>query len=171
MLCAGPGLSETTPHKVIFHPATGFCVLRKSLLEPLKLGPCTESEAWKYTPQNILSLKATYFCIQAVDVGKPAKLSIVCSGSNSKWDIVSESKMHLSSNTSNGASVCLDVDSNNIIVTSSCKCFGRDNTCDPSSQWFKLVESTRSTSTTRTFDLLNSILDLPRKGLGSFLSL
>ncbi|XP_030449583.1 glycosyl hydrolase 5 family protein-like [Syzygium oleosum] len=166
----GPGLSETTPHKVIFHPATGLCVLRKSLLEPLKLGPCTESEAWKYTPQKILSLKATYFCIQAVDVGKSAKLSIICSGSNSKWDIVSESKMHLSSNTSNGASVCLDVDSNNIIVTSSCKCFGRDNTCDPSSQWFKLVESTRSLSTTRTFDLLNSILDLPRKGLGSFLS-
>ncbi|KAI3433148.1 Mannan endo-1 [Psidium guajava] len=166
----GPGLSETTPHKVIFHPATGLCVLRKSLLEPLKLGPCTESEAWKYTPQKILSLKATYFCIQAVEAGKPAKLGITCSGPNSKWDIVSESKMHLSSNTSNGASVCLDVDSNNNIVTSSCKCFSTDNACDPSSQWFKLVESTRSLSATRTFDLLDSILDLPRKGLVSFLS-
>ncbi|KAF8040739.1 hypothetical protein BT93_B2845 [Corymbia citriodora subsp. variegata] len=166
----GPGLSETTPHKVIFHPATGLCVLRKSLLEPVKLGPCTESEAWNYTPQKVLSLKATYFCIQAVEVGKPAKLSIICTGSNSKWNIISESKMHLSSKTSNGASVCLDVDSNNTIVTSSCKCLSGDNTCDPSSQWFKLVESTRSLRATRTFDLLNSILDLPRKGLGIFLS-
>ncbi|XP_030542067.1 glycosyl hydrolase 5 family protein-like [Rhodamnia argentea] len=166
----GPGLSETAPHKVIFHPATGLCVLRKSLLEPLKLGPCTESEAWNYTPQKILSLKATYFCIQAVEVGKPAKLGITCAGSNSRWDIVSESKMHLSSNTSNGASVCLDVDSNNTIVTSSCKCFSGDNACDPSSQWFKLVESTRSLTATRAFNLLDSILDLPRKGLVSFLS-
>lgn len=166
----GPGLSETTPHKVIFHPATGLCVLRKSLLEPMKLGPCTESEAWNYTPQKVLSLKATYFCIQAVEVGKPAKLGIICTGSNSKWDIISESKMHLSSNTSNGASVCLDVDSDNTIVTSSCKCLSRDSKCDPSSQWFKLVESTRRLSATRTFDLLNSILDLPRKGLVGFLS-
>ena len=69
-MCAGPGVSETHPYKVIFHPLTGLCVLRKTLLGPLKLGPCTESEAWKYRPQNNLRLRGTCFCLQANDFGK-----------------------------------------------------------------------------------------------------
>ncbi|XP_065873829.1 glycosyl hydrolase 5 family protein-like [Euphorbia lathyris] len=159
----GPGLSETNPHKVIFHPATGLCVLRKSLLDPLSLGPCSDSDAWKYTPQKTLTLKGTYFCLQADDLGKPAKLGIICTDSNSKWDIISDSRMHLSSKISNGTNVCLDVDSDNTIFVNTCKCMNKDSTCDPESQWFKLVNSTRSSTVTKPYLRINSIFNFPAK--------
>ncbi|XVF02596.1 hypothetical protein REPUB_Repub04eG0188200 [Reevesia pubescens] len=158
----GPGLSETKLHKVIFHPSTGLCVLRKSLLDPLRLGPCSDSEAWSYSHQTLV-VKGTYFCLQADESGTLAKLGIICSESNSKWEMIADSKMHLSSKLRNGTSICLDVDSNNNIVTNSCKCLSKDNTCDPGSQWFKLVDSTRSTSAGKSSLHLNSILDLPGK--------
>ena len=94
-VCAGPGISEGKPHKVIFHPSTGLCVQRRSTSEPLTLGSCSEAEGWNYTPQKILTIKGTYFCLQAINIGKPAKLGIICTGPNSKWDITSDSKMHL----------------------------------------------------------------------------
>ncbi|KAA8533232.1 hypothetical protein F0562_033235 [Nyssa sinensis] len=104
----GPGLSETRLHKIIFHPSTGLCVQRKSFLEPLKLGPCTEFAAWGYTQRKTLTVKGTYFCLLADGLGKPAKLGIDCTGSNSVWEIISESKMHLSSELDDGTTVCLD---------------------------------------------------------------
>lgn len=157
----GPGLSDANPHKVIFHSATGLCVLRKSLMEPLRLGSCTDSEAWRYTPQKTLSIKGTYFCLQADDLGKPAKLGVICTDSSSKWDIISDSNMHLSSKIANGTTACLDVDFNNNIVVNTCKCLSRDNTCDPGSQWFKLVNSTRSsTMGAKPSSLMSSIFDL-----------
>ncbi|XP_022776201.1 uncharacterized protein LOC111317932 [Durio zibethinus] len=159
----GPGLSETKLHKVIFHPSTGLCVLRKSLLDPLRLGSCTDSEAWRYLPQKTLLVMGTYFCLQADESGTLAKLGIICSESNSKWEMIADSKMHLSSKLRNGTSVCLDVDLDNTIVTNSCKCLNEDNTCDPRSQWFKLVDSTRSRSGGKASLNFDSILDLPGK--------
>ncbi|XP_031387460.1 glycosyl hydrolase 5 family protein-like [Punica granatum] len=141
----GPGISDSNMHKIIFHPMTGQCVVRKSLLDPLTLGPCTDSEAWHYSPAKALTIKGTYFCLQAQELGKPAKLGIICADSNSRWDPISDSKMHLSSKAEDGSSVCLDVDPDtNILVTNECKCLSRDKWCDPASQWFKLVDSTRS---------------------------
>ncbi|KAF5741116.1 hypothetical protein HS088_TW10G00111 [Tripterygium wilfordii] len=84
----GPVVSESELHKVIFHPLTGLCVQRNSFLEPLKLGPCSESEAWTYSTQKILSVKGTYSCLQADDCDKPAKMGLICSGSSSRWDII-----------------------------------------------------------------------------------
>ncbi|KAK4264971.1 hypothetical protein QN277_026082 [Acacia crassicarpa] len=149
----GPGISEGRPYKVIFHPLTGLCVQRKSLLDPLTLGSCSQAEGWNHTPQKILTVKGTYFCLQANDLGMPAKLGVICSGPNSKWDIISESKMHLSSKLTDGSSVCLDVDSNNNLVTNTCKCLNRDPSCDPSSQWFKLVNTTRTSVSTQSLSL------------------
>lgn len=143
---AGPGLSNVRPHQIIFHPATGLCIVRKSIVKPLQLGSCTESDEWTYTPQKMLAVKGTYFCLQADGVGKPAKLGIICSGSNSKWEMISDSKMHLSSKLLDGTTVCLDVDSGNNVVTNLCSCLNVDRTCDPGSQWFKIVNSTRSSS-------------------------
>ncbi|KAE8687962.1 Cytochrome P450 86A2 [Hibiscus syriacus] len=50
----GPGLSEAKLHKVIFHPLTGLYVTKKSLLEPLHLGPCTDSDPWSYSPHKLV---------------------------------------------------------------------------------------------------------------------
>lgn len=159
-LCTGPGIIEGNPHKLIFHPLTGLCVRRKSFLEPLTLGPCSSFDGWNYSPQKTLSIKGTNFCMQAVNEGKPATLSIMCSGPNSKWDMISDSKLHISSKIGNGSNVCLDVDDNNTIVTNACKCLNRDHSCDPGSQWFKLIDSgRRSISTTSTLSMSN-LLDL-----------
>ncbi|RVW50644.1 Thylakoid lumenal protein TL20.3, chloroplastic [Vitis vinifera] len=142
----GPDAPHARPYKMVLHPSTGLCVLRGSLSEPLKLGPCTESEAWGYTPQKILIIKGTYLCLQAVGLGKPAKLSVICSNPGSNWESISDSKMYLSTKLGNGTTVCLDVDSSDDIVTNSCKCLSRDDMCDPGSQWFKIANSTDITS-------------------------
>ncbi|CAL5421240.1 unnamed protein product [Camellia sinensis] len=163
-----PAQQGAKQHKVIFHPLTGQCIHRKSLLEPLKLGPCTDSEAWSYnTQQKTLTIKGTYFCLQAEGLNKPAKLGVICSDSTSKWEPISDSKMHLSSKlATDGAAVCLDVDpSSNIIVTNNCKCLNRDNMCDPGSQWFKIVNSTRSSSVTTPFVGFNSVFDFLRNNM------
>ncbi|RVW71967.1 hypothetical protein CK203_052528 [Vitis vinifera] len=138
----GPDVSRVRPHKIILHPPTGLCILWESWTEPLKLGPCTKSDAWGYTPQKLLIVKGSYFCLQAVELGKPAKLSIICTKPGSNWDIISDSKMYLSTKLGDSTTVCLDVDSSSTIVTDACKCLGRDDTCDPGSQWFKVVDST-----------------------------
>ncbi|KAL6547428.1 hypothetical protein OROMI_023149 [Orobanche minor] len=140
----GPGYTEAHLHKLLFHPMTGLCVKTESFFEPLVLGPCSEAEAWKYnTPQETLTIKGTYFCLQADDIGQPAILSYFCSGNDSQWEAISDSKMHLSSKLEDGTSVCLDIDSDNNIVTNNCKCLDRDSKCDPASQWFKIINSTR----------------------------
>ncbi|RVW71958.1 hypothetical protein CK203_052532 [Vitis vinifera] len=78
-------------------------------------------------------------------LGKPAKLSIICTKPGSNWENISDSKMYLSTKLGDGTRVCLDVDSSSTIVTDACKCLGRGDMCDPGSQWFKVVDSTNIT--------------------------
>ncbi|KAK4376950.1 hypothetical protein RND71_003246 [Anisodus tanguticus] len=167
----GPGYTDTRPHRVIFHPMTGLCVQRTSLLQPLELGPCSEASAWGYAPAKTLTVIGTYFCLQADKLGQPAKLSMKCSDDSSKWDTISDSKMHLSSKLHNATSVCLDVDPNNVIVTQTCKCLStNDTTCDPGSQWFKIIHSTRATKTTKSFLQIKPIIHfLARNFFGSYI--
>ncbi|KAK8683018.1 hypothetical protein V6N13_039093 [Hibiscus sabdariffa] len=141
-----PGLSEAKPHKVIYHPLTGLCITRKSLAHPLRLGPCTDSYPWSYTPHKTLLVQGTQFCLQTDASGTSVKLGIFCTGSNSKWEMISDSKMHLSAKLRDGKSICLDVVSDNTIIANRCKCISKDKTRDPWSQWFKLVDSTRSST-------------------------
>ncbi|KAK4485734.1 hypothetical protein RD792_008380 [Penstemon davidsonii] len=165
----GPGSSEARPHAILFHPMTGLCVKRMSFLEPLVLGPCSEAEAWDYTPQKTLTIKGTYFCLQADKLGQPTKFGIICSKANSKWEVISDSKMHLSSKLENGSTICLDIDSDKNIVTNNCKCLNRDSKCDPGSQWFKIIESTRRRTEKRSFPEIKSIVKIIAKDfLGSF---
>ncbi|XP_042499879.1 glycosyl hydrolase 5 family protein-like [Macadamia integrifolia] len=152
----GPGVSNVRPYKIMIHPSTGLCVHRKSLTEPLRLGSCAETEAWSYTPQMSLELKGTHFCLQAEGMGKPAMLGTSCTTATTKWETISDSKMHFSSKLSNGTTVCLDIDSNNFLVTNPCKCLSIDHKCDPGSQWFKIVNSTRTMSSSSS-----DILRLP----------
>ncbi|XP_077224901.1 uncharacterized protein LOC143858150 [Tasmannia lanceolata] len=142
-LQVGPAFSQNSrPFQQIFHPPTGLCVLRETYDKPLKLGPCAQSERWSYTPQKILTIKGTYFCLQAVDSSKPAKLGITCTDPGSKWDRISDSKNHLMTTLANGNSVCLDVDSTNTIITNSCKCQSGNRVCDSATQWFEIVTTT-----------------------------
>ncbi|XP_062110480.1 glycosyl hydrolase 5 family protein-like [Humulus lupulus] len=141
----GPGLSTSRSHKVIFHPATGDCVVRKSQSGPLALGPCSSSDAWHYSHyENTLTIRGTPFCLRAQEVGKPAQLSKDCTAVDSKWKPISDSNLQLSTTTGKNDTVCLDVDSSaNEVVVNACYCVSEDSWCDPSRQWFKLVYSTR----------------------------
>lgn len=160
----GPGPSKERVHKIIFHPLTGLCIIRKSLVDPLELGPCSKSEAWNYTPQKALTIKGTYFCLQADGLGKPAKLSIICTDPNSKWESISDSRMHLSSKLANGTSVCLDADPDNAIVVNKCKCLSRDSGCEPESQWFQIVNTTRSLGSKKAVQPMNLNPELSLEG-------
>ncbi|XP_042057195.1 glycosyl hydrolase 5 family protein-like isoform X2 [Salvia splendens] len=166
----GPGYSEARLHQVIFHPMTGLCVKRLSLVDPLALGPCSEAEAWTYTPQKTLTIKGTYFCLQADKLGKPAKLGVICSYASSKWEAISDSKMHLSSKLQDGSDVCLDIDSDNNIVTNNCKCLDKNSRCDPGSQWFKIIDSTRC-GADNSLPEISSIVKLISKNLLASFSL
>ncbi|XP_057776822.1 glycosyl hydrolase 5 family protein-like [Salvia miltiorrhiza] len=166
----GPGYSETRSHKVIFHPMTGLCVKRLSLVEPLVLGPCSEAEAWTYSPQKTLTIRGTYFCLQADKLGHPAKLGVICSSASSKWEAISDSKMHLSSKLKDGTDVCLDIDSDSNIVTNNCKCLDKNSKCDPGSQWFKIIDSTRY-GADNSFLEISSIVKLISKNLLASFSL
>lgn len=142
----GPGLSDLQPYKVLFHPATGLCVAKKSLLEPLHLGHCDELQGWDYTEQHTLLLQGTTICLKATGEGEKVKFGIFCSDSASNWELKSDSKMHLSTKlAANSSSIlCLDVDSDgSTIVTSTCRCLGKDQTCDPENQWFRIIDSSR----------------------------
>ncbi|RRT43981.1 hypothetical protein B296_00056064 [Ensete ventricosum] len=107
-------------------------------MDPLRLGPCNRSDDWNYTPQKFLVVKGTYFCLQAVDSGKPAKLGIVCSESDSSWDITSKSKAQISKELPDGTALCLDVDPENTLITNPCLCLSI-GTCDRESQWFEFT--------------------------------
>ncbi|KAF7834474.1 glycosyl hydrolase 5 family protein-like [Senna tora] len=143
----GPGVSGGSAHKVMFHPLTGLCV---SGVGPLTLGSCSDSVGWNYTNQQIVSTKKDTkdLCLQAAEVGKEVRVGNQCLDANSKWEMISDSKMHISSKVvikdNNSTVVCLDVDSNNVVVTNACKCLSTDPNCDPTSQWFKLVDTTRA---------------------------
>ncbi|CAN0929322.1 Glycosyl hydrolase 5 family protein [Linum grandiflorum] len=160
----GPGLAERRQHQVIFHPSTGQCVLRgPTYLDPLTLGPCTKSDAWTYSSKGTLSQEGTYFCLKADELRQPVQLDMDCSN----WEMISDSKLHLSTKLDDGtSSVCLDVDSDNNIVVNACKCLSKDKGCDPVSQWFKLVNSTRAPSqdddglVSRARKVLFKVLDL-----------
>lgn len=91
-------------------------------------------------------------CLKAETEGEQAKLGIICSDSRSIWELISESKMHIATKlTSNSTSLCLDVGTDGrTLVTNPCKCINKDKTCDPATQWFKMVNSTRSTATKRS---------------------
>ncbi|CAN6484551.1 unnamed protein product [Victoria cruziana] len=142
----GPGLSQESSYQLIFHPLTSLCVTRQSTLsEPLKLGRCTDSgAAWTYTTDHTLRLKDRPICVQAIGQGQAVKLGNLCSDTKSRWNAISASKLHLASNSSDSKLVyCMDVDSSQNVVTNICKCLEGDQFCDPASQWFKIISTTR----------------------------
>uniref|UniRef100_A0A0D9W6A6 Glycoside hydrolase family 5 domain-containing protein n=1 Tax=Leersia perrieri TaxID=77586 RepID=A0A0D9W6A6_9ORYZ len=159
----GPGLAEASPYTVLFHPATGRCVVRgASLLQPLlQLGPCGETEAWAASSsQRRLALRDTpLLCLRADGAGRPARVGLSCGDDMARWSLVSDSRLHVAVNVSSSAGenggggglLCLEVgEDGKSVVTNACRCLSADNSCDPESQWFKLVTSTRSVAAAST---------------------
>ncbi|KMZ56663.1 Glycoside hydrolase, family GH5 [Zostera marina] len=143
----GPGCSEVPPYTILFHPATGLCLLRKSFgdAHALVLGHCSESEPWEYTDEGTLNLKGTGLGLRAIGVGNPVVVGKLRNRSDEKWSLKSSSKLHVASQISGEdglVEVCLDASEYGIVVSNPCTCLRGNKTCDASSQWFKMVTST-----------------------------
>ncbi|CAH8388658.1 unnamed protein product [Eruca vesicaria subsp. sativa] len=142
----GPDPQPKIDH-IVFHPLSGLCMIQ-SFLDPTKvsLGRCNESQPWNYTStDNTLKLQNKSLCLANTEPNAPVKLSETsCSSpSLSKWQTISASTMLLAVMSTNN-SLCLDVDGANNIVATNCKCVnGEDGSCDPMSQWFKIVKVTK----------------------------
>ncbi|CAA0814108.1 Cellulase (glycosyl hydrolase family 5) protein [Striga hermonthica] len=166
----GPGYEEAHPHKLLFHPMTGLCVQIKFFYfypPQMVLGPCPKAQQWKYTPQQTLTVIGTYFCLQAGGLGNLATLGIFCNENDSKWEAISNSKMHLSSKLQDGTTLCLDINSDNNIITNDCKCLATESKCNPASQWFKIIDSTRYKTHGKNYPKLKSIVkNITKKFLG-----
>ena len=159
----GPGYAEAAPYSALFHPATGQCVVRRSLTRPLELGPCGETEAWAYAERDgRLALRdSPLLCLHAEGAGRPVRLGLPCAADDmSRWRLVSDSKLHVAANASSSSSsgagmLCLDVDGDaRSVVTNPCRGLRKDSSCDPESQWFKIVASTRSIAARGTLEQL-----------------
>ena len=131
-------LGRTRPITRIYHPSTSSCILRELVSDPLKLGPCTNSDPWSYTPQKNLLIKGTYFCLQATGLGKPVRLGVICTEENSQWEMVGDSKKtHLSSKLADGTAICLDVEQDGTIVSNPCRRQASGEERD--NQWFDML--------------------------------
>ncbi|XP_043690331.1 glycosyl hydrolase 5 family protein-like [Telopea speciosissima] len=140
----GMGLSDHEQYDVIYHPLTGLCIPMNPdapPVFPVKLGSCVQPEAWTYTLEKNLQIKDAYYCLKADGEGKPVKFGTDsdCKSSNAKWERITSSKFHFSTMVNN-TTLCLDIDSNNTIVTNKCKCL--TGSCEPATQWFHIIPST-----------------------------
>jgi len=124
----------------------------------LTLGPCNSSEPWSYT-KKALRIKDQQLCLQSNGPKNPVTMTRTsCSTSGSKWQTISASRMHLASTTSNKTSLCLDVDTANNVVANACKCLSKDKSCEPMSQWFKIIKATRPLKSSRLYKEISSML-------------
>uniref|UniRef100_A0A803M706 Mannan endo-1,4-beta-mannosidase n=1 Tax=Chenopodium quinoa TaxID=63459 RepID=A0A803M706_CHEQI len=144
----GPDPTYRHTHKIIFHPSTGQCIV-KDPVKGIKLGSCFESDHWIYTPELTIGIKDSFHCLKAKGLNRRARLATDCVGGGTKWLPITASKLHLATRLDDYSVACLDVDSNNTLITTACKCLSiDDNVCDPGSQWFKIADANANAVTT-----------------------
>ncbi|ONK58169.1 uncharacterized protein A4U43_C09F8930 [Asparagus officinalis] len=135
----GPGLNNPL-NTVLYHPKTGSCVVQDgSTNSSLHLGPCDSPRGWKYNGQTIQLVNSDSF-LKESGAGQPVTLENFANSGSFKWDLISNSKLHITSQTN----LCLDIGSDgSTLITNPCNCIGKDKNCDPEGQWFKMVPSNR----------------------------
>ncbi|KAL5702391.1 cellulase [Ranunculus cassubicifolius] len=143
----GPGLyQDVAPYNIMYHPLSGLCIQYSSETSLLKLAPCEQSNVWIYNvQQGTIMINGTNFCLQAVAFDFPVVLGTDCLSTASRWELVSASKMQLSSKLTDGNTVCLSIDGPTIgvIITTECICLQGDSKCDPAYQLFKILTTRR----------------------------
>lgn len=153
MVLLGPG-PRTDAYNLVFHPLTGLCLVR-SLKDTtmLTLGPCNSSEPWSYTKKT-LRIEDQPLCLQSN--GPENRVTMSRTGC-SRWQTISASRMHLALTTSKNNSLCLDVDATNNILANPCKCLSKDSSCQPMSQWFKIINATRPLKSSKLYKQLENM--------------
>lgn len=159
---AGPRLSNdnTHSHKMIYHPSTGLCI-KRNLVKGVHLGNCLDSNNhWIHTHKNTLTISGSNLCLKAQRLDHPVKLSHDCRGTGkTRWELISDSKLHFSVSLRKGEYGCLDVDYvRKKVITKACKCLSEDHLCNPESQWFKIIDVSVESDSNFTGTLTNTSL-------------
>lgn len=139
-LCAGPGYNFP-PYMILFHPASGLCIVQDNANSPFRLGSCSNAKALNYTEQQTIQLLGTNLCWKQSGAGSRVTLESCSDDSRLRWELVSDSMMHVSSGSERN--LCLDVNYDGDLVTSQCRCLSMVTSCDPVGQWFAMVSSTK----------------------------
>ncbi|ONK58202.1 uncharacterized protein A4U43_C09F9470 [Asparagus officinalis] len=136
----GPGLNHAL-HTVLYHPVTGLCVNPFESYK-LQLGSCNSAKGWRYTKEKMIQLQGTTLYMKQSGQDGSVMLVDYHTDPSLKWELVSTTKMHISSQSE--TYLCLDVGKfNNTLVTSPCRCLSKDKDCGPQDQWFKMISSNR----------------------------
>ena len=71
----GPGYAKVAPYAALFHPATGLCVVRRSLTRLLELGSCGGTEVWAYAERDgrVALRDSPLMCVHAEGAGRPVR--------------------------------------------------------------------------------------------------
>ncbi|XP_039133216.1 glycosyl hydrolase 5 family protein-like [Dioscorea cayenensis subsp. rotundata] len=128
-------LAFTAERDIDWNP--GFMATISSIVPPLR-------EAWGFNGNGLAFANgSTNSCLEVLGNGQGVQVgnSTICGGPSSKWKTVSPTNMQFSSQQFN---LCLDVNPDGkTLVTNPCLCLDGCSNCNPESQWFKLVNSTR----------------------------
>ncbi|ONK58283.1 uncharacterized protein A4U43_C09F10580 [Asparagus officinalis] len=136
----GPGLNHAL-HTILYHPTSGMCVNPTESSE-LSLGSCDSAKGWRYTKEKLIQLQGTNLFARDFGPGYNVTLSDYSPDTTMKWDLISATRMHISS--MNETDLCLDVGRDGYTLMTYQCCLGEaDQDCDPEGQWFKMVSSNR----------------------------
>ncbi|CAN1175949.1 Glycosyl hydrolase 5 family protein [Linum perenne] len=140
---------------LLFHPQTGDCMSNNKSTMEVYMGNCDrQSSRWTYNGDDspILLINSNY-CLRAAGEGVRVQLTTECNTLQSKWRMLSASKLHLAAkdvNSTSGEYLCMKRDSVFAadVFTTKCICLSGDEPgcldgglLNPTSQWFKFVES------------------------------
>ncbi|CAN0841178.1 Glycosyl hydrolase 5 family protein [Linum grandiflorum] len=138
---------------LIFHPQTGDCMVNNNMKEIYAAICGRRSSRWLYNGEDSpIMLANSNYCLRAGGDGLRVQLTRECNTPQSKWRRLSASKLHLAArDEESGEYLCLKRDSifTADIFTAKCVCLDGDEPgcsmggglLDPTTQWFKLVQS------------------------------
>ncbi|XP_058102111.1 glycosyl hydrolase 5 family protein-like [Magnolia sinica] len=140
---ADPG-SNGSSYLILYHPLSGHCI-EGSKDGNIQATDCQRRSKWIYNGNKTpIQLMGTDQCLRVAGNGLSPILSTNCSDDQSRWRMVSSSKLQIATMDAQGGFQCLEKSSSNssTIITSQCLCLN-ESTCDenPETQWFNFVSS------------------------------
>ncbi|XP_073301211.1 glycosyl hydrolase 5 family protein-like [Primulina huaijiensis] len=136
--------SKVPMYYILYHPWSGKCIKAKN--SQVYATDCRSFSRWNHAgSRNPIQLTGSKLCLSAAGNGIPAILSGNCTGNQSQWELISDSKLQLASKDEKGTYLCLELNHENssMVVTNKCLCLDddSDSSCqeNPETQWFKLI--------------------------------
>ncbi|CAN1300506.1 Glycosyl hydrolase 5 family protein [Linum perenne] len=130
---------------LLFHPQSGDCMINNNMKEIYASNCGRQSSRWIYNGDDTpITLTNSKYCLKVAGDGVRVQLTTECNTPQSKWRRLSASKLHLAAKDENsGEYLCLKRESifNADVFTTKCVCLSGGGLLDPTTQWFKFVET------------------------------